>query len=331
MIASGWAVRVLLSISICSLCCPCSTLEVRALRRNFDIDEHVSLNLDPSKVAWLHIAKTGTSWINTLATWGCPQMPNDSSLPDSTPGEGRDELGWLNGLIDHGQCKPDLNISGFLRRHAPLGVLDRHELQDHAGNWVTMLRQPEQRIISGFHHGKHDYPGNDVNMTVYAPAVAGCQVRMMLGKPCGPGNSHRYEGYSLVREEDVDHAIRVVEEEFAFVGITEEWALSVCLFHKMFGGSCHQREFLNVRPGESHSSDEYETDILEGFIDEADGKLYAKALQIFSSNLHSFGVSRESCTSICSAFPDPFLNSLQVSTSMAEISSEGRIALEGNF
>ena len=39
------------------------------------------------------------------------------------------------------------------------------------------------------------------------------------------------------------------ENDFAFVGLTEEWDLSVCLFHRMFGGECHVREFLDVRPG----------------------------------------------------------------------------------
>merc|ERR1712107_340610 len=34
---------------------------------------------------------------------------------------------------------------------------------------------------------------------------------------------------------------------FAFVGLTHEWDLSVCLFHAKFGGACNKREFQNIR------------------------------------------------------------------------------------
>merc|ERR1712151_1036130 len=106
---------------------------------------------------------------------------------------------------------------------------------------------------------------------------------------------------------DADNAIRVLEKEFKFIGLTEEWDISVCLFHKMFGGNCHRREFVNLRPGTESSTEPYSTDILQGFVDEVDGKFYAKARRMFLSNLQRFGVSRESCMDICSSFPDPFL------------------------
>ena len=36
--------------------------------------------------------------------------------------------------------------------------------------------------------------------------------------------------------------------QMAFVGMTEAWDLSVCLFHAMFGGECLAVEFNNSRP-----------------------------------------------------------------------------------
>ena len=48
---------------------------------------------------------------------------------------------------------------------------------------------------------------------------------------------------------DVKSAIERIDTGFSFVGITEAWALSVCLFHSIFGGSCLPIEFINNRPG----------------------------------------------------------------------------------
>ena len=36
---------------------------------------------------------------------------------------------------------------------------------------------------------------------------------------------------------------------FAFVGLTEYYDASVCLFHEMFGGRVRPNEFKNVREG----------------------------------------------------------------------------------
>jgi hypothetical protein len=37
--------------------------------------------------------------------------------------------------------------------------------------------------------------------------------------------------------------------DLAFVGLTEEWDASVCLFHQMLGGHAREIEFLNYRAG----------------------------------------------------------------------------------
>ena len=39
-----------------------------------------------------------------------------------------------------------------------------------------------------------------------------------------------------------------LREGFAFVGIFEHWALSVCLLHARFGGLCDRAELVNLRP-----------------------------------------------------------------------------------
>ena len=49
---------------------------------------------------------------------------------------------------------------------------------------------------------------------------------------------------SKITLEVAQEAAKRVHEGFAFVGIAEEWDLSVCLFHEMFGGDCHAWDFV---------------------------------------------------------------------------------------
>ena len=50
-------------------------------------------------------------------------------------------------------------------------------------------------------------------------------------------------------DEDVEEAKRRVREDLAFIGIVEHWDLSICLFHRMFGGAIDESELKNLRPG----------------------------------------------------------------------------------
>merc|ERR1719401_115797 len=78
-------------------------------------------------------------------------------------------------------------------------------------------------------------------------------------------------------------------ETFPFVGITEEWDLSICLFRKMFGGQCVGSDFLNMRKTNARATDQsreqaqhdlefdleletgaYPTDVLNGYTDKYD-------------------------------------------------------------
>jgi len=253
--------------------------------------------LDVDKLAWLHIPKAGTSFANTLVTWGCPDLSDSCQLE----GNGDPNAALIPPFMEahKKECKEGFTLCGG---HRAVGS-PCLTLKNHSGHFVAMFRQPEQRTISGFHHDLHDYEGHktaNTSISEYATALAGCTTRMILGHACG--NPFHID------EPKMDKALQVLEREFAFVGLTEEFDLSVCLFHKMFGGSCHRREFLNIRPGTYHDEQGYDAaGILNGFKDEIDGKLYANAKRIFWSNVNKFGVHRASCEQICKNFPDPFL------------------------
>ncbi|CAJ1428348.1 unnamed protein product, partial [Effrenium voratum] len=88
---------------------------------------------------------------------------------------------------------------------------------------------------------------------------------------------------------------------FAFVGLTEYFDLSVCLFHAMFGGDCHAVEFLNMRKGVDHKDPEELMEKLKEQEDPYDGAVYAEVSRIFWANVKQYNVSAETCARICPA------------------------------
>merc|ERR1719343_1103894 len=86
-----------------------------------------------------------------------------------------------------------------------------------------------------------------------------------------------------------------LREGFVFVGLTDEWDLSVCLLHAVFGGECLSSDFYNSRPGTNHSDDGYDTSVLMGYTDAPDGALYAEATVLFSEQLQRYGLSLDAC------------------------------------
>merc|ERR1719346_762493 len=69
---------------------------------------------------------------------------------------------------------------------------------------------------------------------------------------------------------------------FKFVGLTEQWDLSICLFHAMFGGECLQNEFRNMRPSDNRTREAATP--FENFTDPYDGLVYSKVEQMFWAN-----------------------------------------------
>ena len=111
----------------------------------------------------------------------------------------------------------------------------------------------------------------------YATQHAGCQTRMVLGQSCW---SHEPLNHSELK------AAQRRLEQFAFVGITDRYDESVCLFHAMAGGSRGPVavEFEDVRrdaAAHTHNT----SHLLTGLKDPYDGPLYEKAVAIFERNL----------------------------------------------
>jgi len=185
--------------------------------------------------------------------------------------------------------------------HHGLGGFTMSDYQSNRGHFVTMMRQPEQRMISAcnFYHCRK----RAGSLRKYAEMNAGCAVRQLTKyyeQTCGDfSDPIATDDVSVLSSDDVSVAIDMLHDGFAFVGITDQWALSVCLFRVMFGGQCVASDLANVRPGENSSSSYYDTSELLGWVDDLDGPLYAEAARMFESAVTVYGVDASSCSSMC--------------------------------
>ena len=111
--------------------------------------------------------------------------------------------------------------------------------------------------------------------------LKGCQTKMVLGLPCAA--PIRLDA-RLLRE-----AIRRLVHDFAFVGLTEAWEASVCLFHARLGGGAPvAAQFLNGRPGSTERRDTPalpSREIGELLEDEWDAAVYAAAKARFERDV----------------------------------------------
>ena len=213
-------------------------------------------------VRWLHIPKSGTAFANTIFRHGC-DVPDGYNVP-----EGKHvELEFARKFPPE-RCARMMDATP--NTHNPLGMREIGALSA----FVTMMRAPGARACSaavdrGGHCSLDCNPENpgctapvrggsfDIQMATanltkppggliarptecwkllqqdirtYATdaAVQGCSTKMLLGLPCNAN-------VTLPKELALLAASRL--ETFAFVGLVEEWDLSVCLFHRIFGGS----------------------------------------------------------------------------------------------
>lgn len=219
---------------------------------------------DRKKIRWLHIPKTGTSFANSIWHYGCPNIPPGASVGDyDTRFEGS-----LNDTYPIEKNCPYL-IDHTPATHKPIG---EKEWEENYGSFVSVFREPSSRIESAYKYNKHCIqdcnPENNAMwkcdtvrdperrnttacesvkeakcMAEYALAepAQGCQTKMIYGIPC--------TGALTMDPAKRKLAAQRVTNGFAFVGLVEEWDLSLCLFHRVLGGTPLPVESEVVRVG----------------------------------------------------------------------------------
>eukprot|EP00750_Incisomonas_marina_P014200 INCI17617.5.p1 GENE.INCI17617.5~~INCI17617.5.p1 ORF type:complete len:630 (+),score=94.57 INCI17617.5:1460-3349(+) len=200
------------------------------------------------RLFWFHCPKCGTSFYNTLYHWMCPTMSQVVKLhPRGT-------------ITEYHNMFPNWAFCDIFSR-ATAGHLNYNPGLDE-GIAMGNFRSPRSRILSGFNANFHHYGmaskvvpkfkqaldaaleegGSVAGLKTYAewPDIPHCQTKMLLGTAC----AHR----RTLNQSDVDQAVLHIRRGFAFVGITDRYHESICLFHAMFGGPLLHLETFNTRP-----------------------------------------------------------------------------------
>lgn len=94
-------------------------------------------------------------------------------------------------------------------------------------------------------------------------------------------------------------ALDRLRDGFAFVGLTDAYALSICLFHAMHGGECSETEFVNANPtGEVRHAFASTEDLYNqssSFEDPDDLAVFHAARNQFCGDLARYDVTHASC------------------------------------
>lgn len=195
--------------------------------------------------------------------------------------------------------------------HRPV---DDDAYEEWRGHFVGLFREPKSRFASAYNHFSTNDPavGTSENLRRFSLVTMGVVTMMLSGEDgkasigcefrwpsmeMDPGCESDYcKGcMSLPTEAQVAKAISRLDG-FAFVGLTDHFDLSVCLFHAMFGGDCYPVEFVNMRPARYRQNF---TQQLDGFEDPFDQRIYNAASQIFWANVQRFNINKVTCQRIC--------------------------------
>jgi len=260
-----------------------------------------------------HCAKAGTSFQQTLFKYACPRLPANTDN---------------NSEITKNLLKSNVsNHILFDPVYCDMQVINpdyEFEYQDKfAGMAAGMIRDPVRRALSGYffrlHVGiggeKGEDPGSAgepspkmLEEITHSPTpfltyanwtrIKGCQVRMLIGRGCG-------ENYTPTTA-DVAKAVWVMKKEFLFVGITDDWAKSIFLFHGLFGGIPTKSEFYDMR--RTNKDTEQEASCMQevaAWHDPYDGPLFKEASELVNTQfLQVFGpgCKREPGMAFCQHF-----------------------------
>lgn len=164
------------------------------------------------------------------------------------------------------------------------------------GRLMTMVRNPQERLVSNYWYTKGlGKFAQEMSLRDFAQRSSGCFVRMLTRDD---PNACLDLNVTPPTPAEFQLAQSRLLAGFSFVGLQEQWDLSMCLFQKKFGGQCTEVDFLQLRPTQKqgHAAGErWNVSELDGFTDQWDTALYFSAKGMFEEDLRRHNVNPESC------------------------------------
>ena len=291
---------------------------------------------------WMHTPKTGSSFIYTLLRAACPGLDMPWLL-SNTRLKKNETLRWPlpdgkrvgGGAIDKvaaarvasdpaSRCAPWVSRM-YLGHHEPRAPA---ALEARGVDLLGIFREPGARLRSlyarkdffklaraqkGQPYKLEGCPGcprslfesvdpQDIGSFLEVPGVAGCVARTLTGKYCGEDKVPP----TRARADAAAARVRAMR----WVGLTERWDHSICLFHRVFGLPQPLRsQGVNIRPtdyaqqqaaGQGNeggrrrlAAGDAATAVPEWFHDSMDDAVYAAATERFAELLRQYGGSEE--------------------------------------
>lgn len=256
--------------------------------------------LDKLPAEWLHIPKTGTTFGNVLLHVFCPEGAVDNYVTEKN-------------VTLSSECARKFRRDKSARLKWPIG--DHIPLYNRSCSEIqkvfTFVRWPPGRVLSGyayFQSKKKMRPWNGgafctKGVLSQAHMALEGQTKMVVGRPFLGGKKRHHFAEPCIPVSS--HELELAQDRLtvmAFVGITDLWHASICLFAKTFSVDIptHLRN-LHMRRTKTTMTPSVECDSL------ADHSLYNFALQLFLKRILSFPDCVEEIT--LEAFPHGYVPS----------------------
>lgn len=256
-------------------------------------------------VFWMHIQKTSSWFGDYLLLWGCPSLASSEEASQSSSSS---HILLYSRVSAKDLRKLKCSVSFFTGSHG----YGYHVPFSSPVNrsTVTLLRDPYDRMISSFLHGKgvhqmmfpigfrdriklkyalrRNITSSKYPILSYASldGMSGCQTKMVLGFDCGE--------MTELTDKHLEEAKRRLRYDMAFVGITEESKATADLFLAMYPNPLLSSTTLSLlnnsyrlrpRKNKDHTNQVNEqlrfTLTSNNWVDRFDGELYSFARALF--------------------------------------------------
>mmetsp|Transcript_1001 Transcript_1001/g.1749 ORF Transcript_1001/g.1749 Transcript_1001/m.1749 type:complete len:387 (+) Transcript_1001:97-1257(+) len=284
-----------------------------------DTSPMVPLESVGGHIPWLHIEKTGSSFVNVLLHYACANAPSDEAMAGGPHH-------WEHRTsVSEYECSDDYTFFPYLYPANNLDYKDFHAplfdaiYEHNKGNLVGMLRDPRSHRLSFAKHkyleqygsdgwikftSKRGYSETDKSLRVFLEYMKGFETAVLAGqRPIFRSGLDKKKERAVI-----DLAKQRLREGFQYIGITDRYLESVCLFYSKFSKpgddsgadkTCKPVVFMPVNVASDHmvafNFTDADWEYYEDYDDKIDREIFEFATELFEADLLRYGVTRESC------------------------------------